>query len=489
MKVLVTGATGFVGVRLCRELFLRGHDIVALTRNTESARDRISVPCEVYKWNPSAGLPPEEALAGVDVVVNLMGENIASGRWDERRKEAITNSRVQGTRNLVKALNQSSSSRPKSLISYSAIGFYPVDQLAPLDEQSSHGEGFLSEVCSRWEQEANRFEKPGRTVILRVGTVIGRGGGAVSKLRNIIKLGLGGPVGSGKQMMSWIHVDDLVNLTVMACEDDRFEGVYNAVAPEPVTNRQFTNALASAVKKPALLPAPKSILKLVFGEMAQVILSGQNIVSCRLPETSFQFKYPKITSAAKEAMGVASIGLNGQEVVCEQFESFQYIDRDISDVFRFFSVPDNLSAITPPFLHFKILSVSTPNIEKDTRIRYQLSLHGIPINWKTLIKEWDEGNEFVDFQLSGPYKYWHHRHVFIPREQGTLIIDRVDYRLPFGVLGDLLAGWYVKRDVSQIFAYRRQAIKRLLAAPYRKLKKVSQGQEQRLPGEGAYKKI
>jgi uncharacterized protein (TIGR01777 family) len=463
MKILVTGATGFVGKKLCQELFLDGHELVILSRDAAKAKAQLALPATYLAWDPTSLIPENQAISSVEAVINLMGENLASGRWSGEKKRRIKDSRVIGTQNLVASLDKQLQRPLKAFVSYSAIGYYPLSSdTQSYDESSPKGQGFLADVCAEWEEKAKGISKAERTVILRVGAVLGRGGGAVSKLLSIFKFGLGGPIGNGHQLMSWIHLSDLLALTKKALIDASMTGVYNAVAPKPVTNKEFSKTLASVLKKPCMLPVPPLALKLAYGEMSTVILDSQAVVSSRLSEIGFSFQYGNIKEALSEAAGLAPIGLAGENVVCEQFESFQFINKGIDQVYDFFAKPDNLSAITPPYLDFRILKVSDKQVQKDTLIDYRLKLHGLPIRWKTLIKEWEPGYQFVDFQLKGPYRYWHHRHVFIEVPGGTAIIDRVDYSRPRGVLGSLAAGRFVKKDVTGIFDYRREAIDRLI---------------------------
>ncbi|MEJ2288568.1 MAG: TIGR01777 family oxidoreductase, partial [Deinococcales bacterium] len=288
MRILLTGATGFVGTPLARELFLAGHEIVILSRDARRAERRVGVKARYCSWEPQSGPPPAAALERVDAVFNLMGENLGAGRWTGARKEAIYDSRVAGTRNLIAGFDDGAA--PSLWVNFSAIGYYPVNEDTDFDESGPCGEGFPARVCADWEAAAEEIAV-GRRVILRVGTVFGANGGALEKLLPPFKAGLGGPVGAGRQMMSWIHRDDLVRLCLRCLDDDRYAGVINAVAPEPVSNRDFSKALGRAVEKPAIVPAPPLALKLAFGEMSQLVLDGQRIIPGRLRELGFEYRH------------------------------------------------------------------------------------------------------------------------------------------------------------------------------------------------------
>ena len=279
MKIVVTGATGFVGRPLVRRLLAAGHEVRALSRNPEAAQQVLPVRCRCFAWDPGTATIDARALAGADVVVHLAGESVAGGRWTMARKGAIRDSRVAGTRNLVSAIQaMGARDRPAAFISASAIGVYGDRGDASLDEAALPGEGFLAEVCVDWEREVFAATQSGlRVVAIRVGVVLGKGGGALAKMLPPFRLGGGGRLGSGRQWMSWIHLDDLVGLFMMAVERTDVAGVINGVAPEPVTNGDFTRALGTVLRRPTILPAPAFALKLGLGEMAAILLASQRV--------------------------------------------------------------------------------------------------------------------------------------------------------------------------------------------------------------------
>ena len=295
MRCLVSGCSGFVGKVVCAQLAEKGHEVWGLSRSPEKARALVPELQECFAWS-ATGLIPPEAFVRVDAVIHLAGSNIADGRWTKSRKSEIYNSRVQSTQNLVDTIERLNP-KPKVFISTSAIGFYgyPTEELT---EKAANGVDFLAGVCRDWEREAEKLTDV-RTVIFRVGVVYGTNGGAMKKMLPIFRMGLGGPMGDGKQWQSWIHVEDLATLYVRAAEYDTFSGTYNAVAPNNVTNHEFTQSLGAAVKKPAVLRLPAFFLKLLLGEMSLLMLSSQRVVPARLKEAEFPFRFPDIKDALK----------------------------------------------------------------------------------------------------------------------------------------------------------------------------------------------
>ncbi len=276
MKILVTGATGFIGAHLCPALVRAGHAVSALSRDAASAKRRVPVLTDAYLWSPLAP-PPLEALSGVDAVVNLAGERVF-GRWTATKKTAIRRSRVDATRNLVEAIEHASP-RPRILVSASAIGYYGRDGgEQELMELSPAGGDFLAGVCEAWEESAHRARTLGlRVVCLRIGLVLGRHEGVLQRLLPIARLGLAGPLGSGRQWWSWIHLDDVVGILLHALHGP-VEGSLNVTAPEPARQKDFARALAREIGRPAFFPTPGFVLNLVLGEMAQDVLSSSRVL-------------------------------------------------------------------------------------------------------------------------------------------------------------------------------------------------------------------
>ncbi len=299
MRVAVTGATGFVGRALLRALVERGDEVIAFTRDPESALDRLDPEAVAVRWDPDDLSSIAGHLSGVDALVNLAGESVIGKRWSEAQKERIRASRVQGTRALVEAVRQVDP-RPQVLVSASAVGFYGNTSNRELDEEAPGGDGFLASVCREWEQEALAAEQQAlRTVVLRVGVVLGKGGGALAPMLIPFKLMAGGPIGNGAQWVSWIHLDDLVGLILWALDKKSVHGVLNATAPHPVTNRELSETIGHVLGKPSWLPAPRAAVELALGEAAAVILEGQRVVPRRALDAGYAFRFSEVEPALR----------------------------------------------------------------------------------------------------------------------------------------------------------------------------------------------
>ncbi|MZH04150.1 MAG: TIGR01777 family protein [Nitrospinae bacterium] len=447
MKILVTGATGFVGKTLLPILADKGHELIVLTRDSKLASVRLPVACKIIEWDK---IP---LMEGIEAVINLCGENIAGGRWTYKRKQLIYDSRVLSTRSLIDYFLKNK--HPiKTWISASAIGIYE-STLVP-NESAPNGNGFLAKVCKDWEEETFKAKEllQIRTVAFRIGMVLGSDGGAMEKLLPLFKLGLGGNISNGNQWMSWIHVRDLANLIMEAIENPSCEGPINAVSPNPVTNREFTSTLAKALKRPAILPVPAWVLKLILGEMSQILINSQKVSTDSIKNSGFKFIYPKIKDALKNIADQA-----GHTLIMEQ-----WIPQPVDRIFEFFTEAHNLEAMTPKTLHFKILKVTSSPIREGTLLDYSLKIRGVPVRWQSKITEFIPGKRFSDFQTRGPYYFWHHIHEFIEKDGGTVIRDRVLYKLPGWVPGDIIAHWFVRKDLENIFIYRREVLENLFTS-------------------------
>lgn len=303
MRVLITGATGTIGQAVTDALRARGDHVAALSRDPERARRVLGEGVEVHPWiDPTGGPPAAEAFAGVDAVLNLLGEPI-SQRWSDGARARIRESRVMGTRWLVSALaSLPAGGRPAALISQSATGYYGPRGSDPVDEQAPPGNDWLADVVVAWEGEASAADRLTRVVRTRTGVVLSPDGGALAKMLPFFKLGVGGPVAGGDQYVPWIHLGDVVGALLHCLDHDRIDGPVNLTAPHPVTNSELSRALGRALSRPAVLPVPGFALRLLYGEMAEIVLTGQRAVPARLQETGYGFAQPRIEPALRDVL-------------------------------------------------------------------------------------------------------------------------------------------------------------------------------------------
>lgn len=306
-NVVVAGGTGFVGSRLVRALVSAGSKVTVLTR-FRSSTGSLPKETEVVVWAPDKlaavgddWVGWERSLAGADLVVNLCGEPVVA-KWDDAGKKSIIESRVKSTRTLAEAIaKMSEEERPKCFASASAVGYYGRSAAAVFDENASAAENdFLADVCVQWEKAATeplQAVEGTRVVIVRTGVVMGVGGGALARMLPAFKFFVGGPIGSGEQWVSWVHIDDLARIYIEAGENESMKGVYNATAPNPMTMGEVSQSLADALNRPNLFPVPGFVLKAVLGGASSIVLEGQKVLPKRLLAAGFKFKHEKVESA------------------------------------------------------------------------------------------------------------------------------------------------------------------------------------------------
>lgn len=301
MRILITGATGLIGSAVCDALLARGDEVVGLARDPEKAKPK-NPTVNWHPWQASTERPPPEALAGIDAVVNLVGEEINQRLTDEAKRR-IRESRVTAARNLLQGI-EAAGVEPKVFVGQSAIGYYGDRGAAILDEESGPAEDWIARLVADWEaaeREAERVAE--RVVILRSAPVLSKDSGLIKQLRLPFKLGLGGPIAGGEQFLSWIHLDDEVGLILWALDSEEVKGVINASAPEPVTNREFSKALGRALHRPAVIPVPKLAVSVMRGsELADAVAGGARVLPRRALDLGYRFQHPELDEALESAL-------------------------------------------------------------------------------------------------------------------------------------------------------------------------------------------
>lgn len=300
MKIAVTGGTGFVGTHLVQKLSDAGHQITVFTRNKQQGEKvfpkKAFPQVEMVEYNPLEMGSWQEEIASSQAIVNLAGAGIADQPWTPERKKEILDSRIKTTRHIVQGIAKASTP-PQVLVNASAVGYYGTSETATFDESSASGDDFLASVCQQWEATAKAVESyQTRLVILRFGIVLGQGG-ALGKMLTPFRLFAGGPLGTGKQWFSWIHIDDLVNLIIEAINNSAYQGTYNATAPNPVRMSELCENLGEVMNRPSWLPVPEFALKLLLGEAAQAVLEGQKVIPKQTQEQGFSYQYSTVKPA------------------------------------------------------------------------------------------------------------------------------------------------------------------------------------------------
>jgi len=305
MKILITGGTGFIGSEVAKKLIQRGHEVVILTRLGEKPHASLQLPgvsFVEYPYRADSRLPLE-MMSRVDGIINMAGEPIFTNRWTEVKKNNILESRINITRQLIEAIALLPDKKPTALVSASAVGYYGPRDTSALTEDASPGSDFLAQVCIAWEQEAMKAEQYGvRTVTLRTGIVLDKGGGALAQMILPYKFFVGGPLGSGRQYCSWIHREDMTELYVTAVTDQRLSGAVNATAPNPLTMAELSKAIGKVLHRPYWFPVPAFLVKLIIGESAQVVVTGQKAIPAKLLAIDFPYHYRTVEEALKASL-------------------------------------------------------------------------------------------------------------------------------------------------------------------------------------------
>jgi uncharacterized protein len=302
MRVVVTGATGFIGVSLCRALREAGHEVAVLSRRGDEARACLGAGVQVEEWDGRTRGTWESVLGEAGGVVNLAGEPIAAKAWTPAQKEKLRASRLDSTRALVRAM-EAASPRPSVLISASGVSYYGPHEDETLTEESPPGSDFMAQLARDWEETARQAEPLGvRVSLLRIGMVLGEGGGALAKLVPPFRMFAGGPLGSGEQWVSWIHRDDVIGMVLWALKSDAVRGPVNATAPQPVPMKEFARTIGKVLGRPAWLPVPALALRALMGEMADVVLTGQRVLPTAAQRLGYSFRHPDLEPALRSIL-------------------------------------------------------------------------------------------------------------------------------------------------------------------------------------------
>ena len=464
MRVLVSGATGFIGRALVPRLQREGHTVVAWARSETRALALLGADLQVV--STAAGHDAlTAAVSQCDAVINLAGEPLLGKRWTAERRHVLRASRIDVTAQLVSAI-EAANTRPRVLVSGSAVGFYGDRGDEVLDESSAPRDDFLSRLCQDWERAAQQATSLGlRVVLLRTGVVVGRGGGALAQMLPPFKAGVGGPIGSGRQYFPWIHLRDLTNLIATALRDDAYAGAVNAVAPDVITSTRFARALGRALRRPAIVPTPSAALRAIFGDAAVVLLASQRVEPSAALRNGFVWEMPSIDNALQDVVTGDPVNIARLSAPPASADRATYmltmsteVAAPADQVFAFFSKAGNLGLMTPAAMRFQTVG-HVPQLSDGAIIDYRIRVGPFALHWRTRIARWDPPRSFVDVQESGPYRVWRHEHVFTPHGPTTTMEDRVYYAPPLGALAGMINAFIVAPRLREIFRYRAEVIR------------------------------
>ena len=306
-RILITGATGFIGKPLCRELIENGYQVIAISRNPSRAEKLFQGKVTAIGWDDFGRDIPSELVEDAAAIVNLAGDNIAAGRWTEKKKALILQSRLKAGRAVTKA-TRDAAKKPRVLIQASGIGYYGDRGDEELYENSSNGKGFLADVADQWERSVRDVEAMGvRTAIVRLGVVLGKNGGVVSRLVTPFRFFAGGHPGSGKQWMSWIHLEDVIGVIRMLVENENCKGIFNLTAPEPILSKKFYEIFGKTMHRPCVFPMPAFMLRLMLGEIAdELLLTSNRVVPEKLLEAGYKYRFPNLSEAVAQILSTKS---------------------------------------------------------------------------------------------------------------------------------------------------------------------------------------
>jgi len=454
--IVIAGATGFIGQELGIELVRKGYGLTVLTRDPDKYEGRLAFPCKLLAVGKDNSLEVEKEIDGAYAVINLAGQSIDTGSWTLEGKNSIYASRLGAVRNLVATIKKVNRA-PKLFLQASASGYYgKSDDLCT--EAHGPGDSFLAKVCVDLETEGQKIESLGtRFIAMRIGVVLGHGG-ALEKINQLYAAGIGARFLGTKGHFPWVAIEDVVAAFVFMiehAETKNIKGPVNVVGPATASLDDLHTSLTHVHGAQLAPPAPAWMVRAVAAKKAVLLFDSARVIPEALTSHGFEFSVETCDHAIKR---IFAKGRKGQFRLVQK----QFVRASMDQIWSFFSLPQNLEALTPPWLRFKIKSLSTETMGNGTTILYKLRLKGVPVTWKSIISEFEEKKQFKDEQLVGPYNIWEHTHKFERLGDGVLVIDDIVYSLPLGKLGTMVASWYVLKDLGQIFSYRAGAVAKTL---------------------------
>ena len=456
MRVLVTGATGLIGRHVCKQLLHAGHQLTVITRSKKKYDEIVGLPACILEHDLTKGLlRSSPILESIEVILHLAGENVARSRWSKAFKQKLYDSRVKTTQHLLDSFIHLKQKKLSLIISASGIGIYDssdkkCDEQTPTYKNSS----FFSHLCHSWEKcvDEKGHQLSSRVIKVRLGPVLARQGGMLAQMEPYARAGILGRMPGKDFWISWIHIEDVIRGLMFCIDNNKINSVVNFTSPEPCLYSNFVHALNQTFKKRDFLPPPKFLLSTLHGEMIDVLTKSHQILPKKLIDQGFSFDFPKVD--------MAFANLYTDFLLPLRYEGSQWISKDKSAVFDFFSSPKNLEKITLPQFRFQLIEPYPSRIEKNVEMDYKIHIYGLNIKTKTKIVAYKPPDLFVDEEVRGLFHKWRHLHKFQSLAGGTLIEDCINYQLPYRL--NLLAHRIATNRIKEMFDYRRKMISRLL---------------------------
>ncbi len=450
MRIIIIGGSGLIGQALTKSLAADKHEVVILSRHPERGKG-LPAGVKVEKWDGQSAAGWRHLADGAGAIVNLAGENIAAGRWTVERRERIRESRVNAGRAVVEAV-RAATNKPEVVIQASAVGYYGARGAEKVTEETLPGGDFLAQVCLDWEASTAPVEALGvRRAIIRTGVVLSPEDGAFPKMVLPFKLFAGGPLGSGRQYLPWIHLTDEVASIRFLIEQKEASGPFNLTAPNPLTNAEFSRTLGKSLKRPAFLPTPSLALQLIFGEMSTVLLDGQRALPQRLQQMGFVFSFSEAEAAVADLLS--------RPLVFRYKHRFQ-VQASLEEVADFHARSSSLTKITPP--PSKVIVHQAPSrLDEGDEMDFTIKVGPGSIRWLARIENVTPTG-FVDRQQSGPFQHWVHQHTFKPiNETTTTVIDEIEFSFHSQPWRKFV-GLNMVLSLPALFAYRSWKTRKLL---------------------------